>query len=149
MAATAATSLVDSFEASNVTLVERLTKVEVMCDPLRMHEIVVNLLTNALKFTPGGGQVTLETRQAGDSGLLNVSDTGIGIPPDELPRITERFYRGETSSGVAGSGIGLAIVSELIQAHQGTLGIDSELDQGTSVTVTLPLVSPHWPARNA
>lgn len=145
VAATAATSLVDSFEVANVTLVERLTKVEVMCDPLRMHEIVVNLLTNALKFTPSGGQVTLETLQSGDSGRLRVSDTGIGIPPEELPRITERFYRGESSLKVAGSGIGLAIVSELIRAHRGSLDIESELGRGTSVTVILPLVSPNWP----
>src|SRR5260370_40473208 len=67
VAATAAASLVDSFEASNVTLVERLTKVEVMCDPLRMHEAVGNLLTNALKFTPAGGQVTLGTAQRGET----------------------------------------------------------------------------------
>jgi two-component system, OmpR family, sensor histidine kinase BaeS len=145
VAATAATSLVDSFENADVTLVERLTKVEVMCDPLRMHEIVVNLLTNALKFTPSGGQVTVETHQSGDSGRLRVIDTGIGIPPEDLPRITERFYRGARSSEVAGSGIGLAIVSELIRAHQGTLEIESELGRGTAVTVTLPLVSPHWP----
>lgn len=145
VAATAATSLVDSFEVANVTLVERLTKVEVMCDPLRMHEVVVNLLTNALKFTPSGGQVKLETLQSDDSGRLLVRDTGIGIPPEELPRITERFYRGESSSQVAGSGIGLAIVSELISAHQGLLDIESEPGRGTSVTVTLPLVSRNWP----
>ncbi len=116
-----------------------------MCDPLRMHEIVVNLLTNALKFTPSGGQVTLETYQSDGSGQLRVGDTGVGISPEELPRITERFYRGESSSHVAGSGIGLAIVSELIRAHHGSLDIESELGRGTSVTVTLPLVSPNWP----
>ncbi len=89
--ATAAASLVDTFEAANITLVERLTKVEVMCDPLRMHEVVVNLLTNALKFTPAGGQVTLETEQSDGTGKLAVSDTGIGIPADDLPHVAERF----------------------------------------------------------
>ncbi len=145
VAATAATSLVDSFESASVTLVERLSKVEVMCDPLRMHEVVVNLLTNALKFTPADGQVTVETSQEADSGRLRVTDTGVGIAADDLPHITERFYRSQRSSDIAGSGIGLTIVSELIRAHQGTLEIESEQGRGTSVSVTLPLVSPNWP----
>ncbi len=139
VAATAAASLVDTFDAANVTLVERLTKVEVMCDPLRMHEVVVNLLTNAMKFTPAGGQVILETEQSDATGKLRVSDTGIGIPADELPRVTERFYRGQRSAEVAGSGIGLTIVTELVRAHYGRLSIESQLGQGTTVTVTLPL----------
>ncbi|HET9895109.1 MAG TPA: HAMP domain-containing sensor histidine kinase [Streptosporangiaceae bacterium] len=146
VAATAAASLVDSFEASNVTLVERLSRVEVMCDPLRMHEVVVNLLTNALKFTPSGGQVTVETERAQDSGRLRVTDTGVGIAAEDLPHITERFYRSQRSSDIAGSGIGLTIVSELIRAHQGTLEIESEQGLGTSISVSLPLVSPNWPA---
>ncbi|HET7016495.1 MAG TPA: HAMP domain-containing sensor histidine kinase [Streptosporangiaceae bacterium] len=139
VAATAATSLVESFEASNVTLVERLARVEVLCDPLRMHEVIVNLLTNALKFTPAEGQVTLETRLDGDSGELRVTDTGVGIPPDELPHIAERFFRGQRSAEVAGSGIGLTIVDELVRAHRGTLEFASQPGQGTTVTVRLPL----------
>ena len=142
VAATAAASLVDTFEAANITLVERLAKVEVMCDPLRMHEVVVNLLTNALKFTPAGGQVTLETRQPDVMGALMVSDTGIGIPADELPHVAERFYRGHRSAEVAGSGIGLTIVTELVHAHNGTLSIHSKEGQGTTVKVSLPLAKP-------
>jgi two-component system sensor histidine kinase BaeS len=139
VAATAAASLVERFEASGVTLVERLAKVEVMCDPLRMHEVVVNLLTNALKFTPAGGQVTVQTEQVGDAGRLSVIDTGIGIPADELPHVAERFFRGQRSSEVAGSGIGLTIVSELVRAHFGILDLTSEPGQGTTVSVMLPL----------
>jgi two-component system sensor histidine kinase BaeS len=145
LAASAAASLVDSFESAGVTLVERLVKAEVMCDPLRMHEVIVNLLTNSLKFTPSGGQVMLETALSGESGQLTVSDTGIGISADDLPHITERFYRGQRSADVAGSGIGLTIVFELVRAHQGTLDIASQPGEGTSVQVTLPLVSPTWP----
>ena len=141
VAATAAASLVDTFEAASITLVERLAKVEVLCDPLRMHEVVVNLLTNAMKFTPAGGQVTIQTDQSYGMGRLAVSDTGIGIPADELPRVTERFFRGQRSAEVAGSGIGLTIVTELVNAHNGTLGIDSQQGQGTTVTVTLPLAT--------
>lgn len=139
VAATAAASLVDTFEASSITLVERLTKVEVMCDPLRMHEVVVNLLTNAIKFTAAGGQVTLATDHSDGTGRLTVSDTGIGIPADELPHVVERFYRGERSAEVAGSGIGLTIVTELVHAHDGTLSIESQPGHGTAVTVALPL----------
>lgn len=145
VAATAAASLVESFEGANVTLVERLTKVEVSCDPLRMHEVIVNLLTNALKFTPAEGQVTLETRQGDAFGELRVSDTGIGIPPEELPHIAERFFRGQRSAEVAGSGIGLTIVSELVRAHRGTLDFLSQPGQGTTVIVTLPLADTDQP----
>jgi len=136
---TASASLFDSFEATGVRLSERLSNVEVMCDPLRMHEVVVNLLTNALKFTPAGGQVIVETEQAGDRGVLRVTDTGIGIPPDELPHVAERFYRGQRSSEVAGSGIGLTIVAELVRAHFGILSITSQPGHGTAVSVMLPL----------
>jgi two-component system, OmpR family, sensor histidine kinase BaeS len=148
VAATAATSLVESFEASNVTLVERLTRVEVLVDPLRMHEVIVNLLTNALKFTPAEGQVTLETTRHHEYGQLRVSDTGIGIPPEELPHIAERFYRGRRSTEVAGSGIGLTIVAELVNAHRGSLDFASQPGQGTAVTVTLPLADSDPPEHN-
>ena len=137
--AKAAASLVDTFEAAGITMVERLAKVEVMCDPMRMHEVVVNLLTNAMKFTPAGGRVTLATEQSDGTGRLTVSDTGIGIPAAELPHVAERFFRGQRSVEVAGSGIGLTIVTELVEAHNGTLGIDSVQGQGTTVTVVLPL----------
>jgi two-component system sensor histidine kinase BaeS len=139
VAATAAASLVDSFEAAGVRLVERLGKAEVMCDPLRMHEVVVNLLTNAVKFTPAGGQVTLETRRSDGNGQLVVADTGVGIPAEELPHVAERFFRGHRSAEIAGSGIGLTIVAELIRAHQGHLSFASQQGKGTTVTVTLPL----------
>lgn len=139
VAATAAASLVDTFQAASITLVERLSRVEVLCDPLRMHEVVVNLLTNAVKFTPAGGQVTLVTAQSARTGTLTVSDTGIGIPADELPHVAERFFRGQRSAEIAGSGIGLTIVTELVHAHHGTLDIDSQQGQGTTVTVALPL----------
>ncbi|HWF81529.1 MAG TPA: HAMP domain-containing sensor histidine kinase [Streptosporangiaceae bacterium] len=142
VAATAASSLIDTFEGASITLVERLAKVEVLCDPLRMHEVVVNLLTNAMKFTPSGGQVTLQTEESDGNGRLTVSDTGIGIPPEELPHVAERFFRGHRSAEVAGSGIGLTIVTELVDAHHGTLNIDSEQGHGTTVTVTLPLAGP-------
>jgi two-component system sensor histidine kinase BaeS len=139
VAATAADSLADSFDAAGVRLVRRLDRVEVRCDPLRMHEVALNLLTNALKFTPAGGNVLLETGLHGQYARLRVRDTGIGIPADELPLVSERFFRGMRSSDVAGSGIGLTIVAELVRAHHGTVDMESEPGHGTEVSITLPL----------
>ena len=103
-----------------------------------MRQVIGNLLTNAAKFTPAGGQVTIEVRPSGTWAVIRVSDTGAGILPDELPHLTERFYRGHGSERVSGSGIGLAIVDELVRAHHGTIGIASELGNGTQVTVEIP-----------
>ncbi len=133
----------DSIYAADVNVIRRLSSVWIMCDPDRMREVVVNLLTNALKFTPAGGTVVLETGRTG-RGLakLRVSDTGIGIPSDELPRVTERFFRGQRSSEMAtGSGIGLTIVAELVRAQHGILTIHSEPGKGTQATVLIPTTS--------
>jgi len=140
IAADSAAGLVDSFGAAGVNLVRRLNPVCIMCDPDRMREVVTNLLTNALKFTPAGGTVDIETsRNGAGSARLMVSDTGIGIPSDELPRVTERFFRGQRSSEMAaGSGIGLTIVAELVRAQHGNLCISSEPGSGTQAVITLP-----------
>jgi two-component system sensor histidine kinase BaeS len=137
----AAASLSDSFGAAGIRLVRHLAEVRVLCDPERMREVVVNLLTNALKFTPADGRVVLETGKD-EQGLarLVVADTGIGIPPEELPRVTERFFRGQRSAEMAtGSGIGLTIVAELVRAQHGKLRITSEPGQGTRATITMPV----------
>jgi two-component system sensor histidine kinase BaeS len=142
VAADAAAGLADSFGAAGVSVTKKLRPVWVLCDPDRMREIIVNLLTNALKFTPADGQVVLETGPGGHGlARLRVSDTGIGIPPEELPRVTERFFRGERSSAMAtGSGIGLTIVVELIHAQRGNFDIASEPGLGTTASITMPVV---------
>ena len=108
-----------------------------------MREIVSNLLTNSLKFTPPGGAVRLSVGpDGGGMAAITVSDTGIGIPADELPHVTERFYRGVRSAEMAtGSGIGLTIVAELVHAHNGQLDIASAPGTGTLATVTLPVAA--------
>jgi len=140
--ATAADSLVDAFAAAGLTLERRLAEVQVKCDPLRMHEVTTNLLTNAMKFTPAGGRVMLEVAPEADHeptmAILRVTDTGIGIPADELPLVTQRFFRGQRSVGIAGSGIGLTIVAELVRAHRGQVDITSEAGAGTQVTIRIP-----------
>jgi two-component system, OmpR family, sensor histidine kinase BaeS len=134
----AADSLASRFEAADITLERRLTPVSVLADTHRMHQVVINLLGNALKFTPAGGRVTLETGPADGRACLSVADTGAGIPSDELPRIFDRFWRGRQAAGVAGSGIGLAVVAELVRAHGGTVTATSTLGQGTRLIVTVP-----------
>ncbi len=140
LAEEAASNLADCFNAADVVLNQRLTEVYVMCDSARMREVISNLLTNALKFTQPGGSVALTVGPDGNGmASIRVSDTGIGIPRGDLPHVTDRFFRSACTAEMAGgSGIGLTIVAELVQAHWGRLEIASEVGEGTQVTVTLP-----------
>jgi len=139
IAAEAAGRLTDAFASANITLNTQLQPAMVLCDRDRIQDVITNLLTNALKFTPAGGRVTIQTGQDDKQAIVRVCDTGIGIPADELPRVTQRFFRGQRSAAMAGgSGIGMAIVSELVRSHHGHLAISSEEGLGTQVTVTLP-----------
>jgi len=138
IAAAAADSLSRQFEAASVTLERELAAAPVVADQRWMHQVVTNLLGNALKFTPAGGRVTLRTSPAGPDAVLTVADTGIGIPASELPHVFDRFWRGQAAAGISGSGIGLAIAAELARAHGGTLTAASEPGHGTTLTLTLP-----------
>jgi two-component system, OmpR family, phosphate regulon sensor histidine kinase PhoR len=112
----------------------------VLADHDRLAQILINLADNAVKYTPRGGRVTLTGRARGATVEVAVSDTGIGIPPGDLPRITERFYRVDRarSRELGGTGLGLAIVKHLVLAHGGELAIESEPGTGTTVRFTLP-----------
>ena len=140
IAEAAASRLDGAFDAADIILKRRLVSVQVMGDPVRLHEVVGNLLTNALKFTPAGGSVLLEAGPEGEQAVLRVRDTGPGIAPDELPRIFDRFFRGRGAAGVAGSGIGLTVVAELVRAHPGQLDVTSPPAEGAQFIVTLPRV---------
>jgi PAS domain S-box-containing protein len=114
---------------------------------LQMWEkIVLNLVSNALKFTCSG-KVSVALRRNGSMAQLTVADTGAGIPESELPRIFERFYRVESTSGrtYEGSGIGLALVQELVKLHGGAIAVESELGVGTKFIVSIPFGSAHLP----
>ncbi len=136
--ASAADSLAGRFEPAGITVERRFTPVAVLADPGRLHQVITNLLTNALKFTPAGGRVTVQTGPAGSSATVQVTDTGPGIPADELPRIFDRFWRGRDAAHVSGSGIGLAVAAELTRAHGGRLEARSEPGHGAQFTLTLP-----------
>ena len=109
-----------------------------MADERWIHQVVTNLLGNSLKFTSAGGTVTIRTRLEGPGAVLEVADTGVGIPADELPRIFDRFWRGQAAAQTSGSGIGLAVAAELAWAHGGTLTAASQPGEGTCLTLTLP-----------
>jgi len=138
LAAAAADSLVRRFEAAGITLDRQLAASPVRADPHWMHQVITNLLTNALKFTPAGGRVTIATWTSGPEAVLRVTDTGTGIAADDLPRIFDRFWRGQQASQISGSGIGLAVAAEVVQAHGGRLAASSEPGRGTQMTLTLP-----------
>jgi two-component system, OmpR family, sensor histidine kinase BaeS len=138
VAATAADSLLGQFEAAGITLERQLATAEILGDPRWLHQVITNLLTNALKFTPAGGRVIIGCGPAWPDAVLTVTDTGTGIPADELPRIFDRFWRGHQAVQTSGSGIGLAVAAELTRAHDGRLSASSKPGQGTRMTLTLP-----------
>lgn len=138
IAACAAGELQAQFEDAEVHLTVDASPVMVHADQARVTQIVTNLLTNAAKFSPPGGNVTLTTRPAGGNAELTVTDTGPGIPAADLPHIFERFWRGTAAAGRAGSGIGLAVAAELTAAHGGTITATSPPGGGTAFTLTLP-----------
>jgi two-component system NtrC family sensor kinase len=100
-----------------------------------------NLLGNALKYTPVGGDIKIRIIVEGDQLLFQISDTGPGIPPADQPHIFEKFYRGSNVSvKVTGSGLGLAIVKSIVEAHHGRIWVDSVYGKGSTFVVVLPLI---------
>ncbi len=114
---------------------------EALGDEERVEQVLVNLLHNAIKFTPPSGRVTISTRVEGDSILVSVADTGVGIPADDLPRIFERFYKADKARAGGGTGLGLAIAKHIVEAHGGRIWAESIEGKGSTFTFTLPMVT--------
>jgi two-component system sensor histidine kinase ResE len=119
----------------------------VIGDGDRLAQVFTNLVDNALKFTPANGRVTLSARKVGEQAELSVADTGIGVAPEALSHLFDRFYqadpsrvRPEAAAVGHGAGLGLAIVKEIIQAHSGKIGVRSQVGSGTTFTIHLPLL---------
>ena len=112
----------------------------VSADASRLEEVLYNLLDNAVKYSPAGGEIRLRTEQQDNSVALSVSDHGVGISREDLPRIFERFYRADKSrsNSAPGTGLGLAIVKHIAQLHGGRVEAHSELGKGTTIRVILP-----------
>jgi two-component system sensor histidine kinase CiaH len=115
-------------------------RIEVNADPARLHELLVILTDNAIKYTDAGGSVDLSVNGSPKRATIEVADTGRGIPEDALSHIFDRFYRVDKarSRDSGGTGLGLAIARQIVDAHGGTIRIDSEVGKGTKVTVELP-----------
>jgi signal transduction histidine kinase len=120
-------------------------------DRVQIERMLSNLISNAVKFTPPGGEVRVSVERAGDHAEIIVEDTGQGIAPEHLPHIFDRFYRvrgmEEQASPEKGLGLGLSFVNWIVRAHSGTVDVKSEPGRGTTFTVRLPFHSePHTPA---
>jgi signal transduction histidine kinase len=118
--------------------------VVIYADREKLRVVLDNLISNAVKFTPPGGQVRVTVRGRGDEVELSVSDSGVGIPPHELERIFERFYQveGHLTRRHGGMGLGLSIVKEVVELHGGRVWAESSLDQGSRFVVVLPVTAP-------
>lgn len=110
----------------------------VQADAERLQQVLVNLIHNAIKFTPPGGEITASARAEGSQVTFSVRDTGVGIDPEVLPRIFERFYKADRSRSGGGTGLGLSIARHIIEAHGGRIWAESELRRGSTFHFTLP-----------
>ncbi len=130
-------------ERAKVALVEQLADdlPLVPADRDRIEQVLVNIVHNAIKFTPAGGKATIATGSGPDSVSVAVTDTGIGISREDLPHIFERFFKADRSRSSGGTGLGLAIAKHTVQAHGGTIQVSSIEGQGSVFTLTLPLKS--------
>jgi two-component system sensor histidine kinase BaeS len=120
--------------------VETSGDLRLSADPVRLRQVVGNLVTNAVRHTPPSGRITLRARRAGDEVVIEVSDTGSGIAPEDLPHVFNRFWRADRSRSRAtgGRGLGLAIARQLVAAHGGTISVTSTLGAGTTFRLSLP-----------
>jgi len=112
----------------------------VLADRERIEQVLINLLHNAIKFTPPGGYIELAARVEGNEVIFSVKDTGVGIDPEALPRIFERFYKADQSRSGGGTGLGLSIARHTVEAHGGRIWAESVLNRGSTFFFTLPVV---------
>jgi signal transduction histidine kinase len=131
--------------AKGITLVvETETAEPVLAERLQLLRIVENLVTNAVKFTPDGGRVKLAARRERDTAVIEVTDTGVGIPTREQPDLFNRFFRGTSAiqGAIPGSGLGLAISQVIAEAHGTTIEVESVPGRGSTFRLALPLAVP-------
>ena len=115
--------------------------VQLQGDPARLAQVLDNLVSNALKFTPSGGRVEVSLQAVDGVAVIEVSDTGVGLAEDEQDQLFERFFRSSRASenAIPGTGLGLAIAKTIVERHGGRIRLESAVDVGTTVRVELPL----------
>jgi signal transduction histidine kinase len=118
---------------------------KISADPGQIDEVLNNLITNAINYSPDGGEVMVIAANMGEHVEIQVRDQGVGIPQEEIPRIFEKFYRVKNprTRKVVGTGLGLSIVKGIIEAHHGSIKVDSEMEKGTTFTILLPALQEH------
>jgi signal transduction histidine kinase len=132
----------ERFHAADLRLDLSLSPVMVWADPQRLSQVVTNLLTNASKYTPAGGHVHVSVRGQAGMARLEVTDSGPGISPHERDKIFERFYRGDAGRRTGGTGIGLVVVKQLVEAHGREVTTQNPPQGGVSFVVLLPAAQP-------
>ena len=121
----------------NVTIVfNRSGPCMVECNSAQLKQVWLNLLRNAIEAMPDGGTITINLKTEGDKAVVTIDDTGMGIPPEVLPRLGTPFF----TTKIGGTGLGLSVCYDIIHQHNGQIEIDSRPGEGTTITVTLPLV---------
>lgn len=115
-------------------------KVEIWGDPDKINEVINNLVDNAIKYNKPEGRISIALHEEDAHVMISVSDTGLGIPKDDIDKVFNRSYRSDrdSKSNVPGSGIGLAVVKDIVKMHQGTVSVESEINMGSKFTVRLP-----------
>jgi signal transduction histidine kinase len=134
----------DVAEAKGVSLAaDTGNPVVVSGDRIRLEQVAANLIDNAVKYTPAGGRVSVDVVPDGPNAILRVHDTGSGVPDDELPRIWDRLFRGDSSRATRGLGLGLSLVKAVVEAHGGSVSVESQPGHGSTFTVSLPVPPPN------
>jgi signal transduction histidine kinase len=115
--------------------------ITIVGDKVRLRQLFLNLIDNAIKYTPNGGAVTLSVERQNGAAVVQVADTGIGIPQGEITKVFDRFYRVDKarSREIGGTGLGLSIAKWIAELHRGTITVQSEVDKGSVFTVELPI----------
>ncbi len=128
-----------AWSAKNLVLEPELDKITWYGNQELTSHIWSNLIDNAIKFTPAGGEITIKASMDEEWLTVSVQDSGIGIPPDIQSRIFDKFYQGDTSHKKKGNGLGLALVKKIIELHRGTVTVESNIGKGSTFIVVLPL----------
>jgi signal transduction histidine kinase len=126
-------------EEKHITVITTIAPgLHATADPNRLRQVFANLLDNALKYTPDGGRVEISAEERAQEVVITVQDTGPGVPPEEIPRVWERLYRGDKSRSQRGLGLGLSLVRAIVNAHGGRIELQSTVGHGSVFIIHLP-----------